>query len=46
MIKRTVEYIDLNLSQDLTISLLAQKAGISKAYLSKRFHQETGTTIG
>lgn len=44
-IQKIVEYLDLNYSQKISFSHLADMAHFSEAHLSKTFKKETGTTI-
>lgn len=44
-IQRIVEYLDLNYSQEISYTHLADIAHFSEAHLSKIFKKETGTTI-
>lgn len=44
---RTVEqYIHKNLSESITLDLLAQELYLNKSYISRTFHKVTGMTIG
>ena len=45
LIRRTVSYISLNFSQDLSLAGLSENAGVSPAHLSRQFKAETGMTI-
>ncbi|MCR5101505.1 MAG: AraC family transcriptional regulator [Butyrivibrio sp.] len=44
-VQKAIEYINLHLSQNITISELAIASKLSESHLSKIFKQETGTTI-
>lgn len=44
-IRRTVEYLRFNYSQQISLSQLAKYAGLSENYLSAVFKNETGMTI-
>lgn len=45
VVQRAVNYIHLNLSEDLSLLALAQVVERSPEYLSGRFHKETGMTV-
>ncbi len=45
LIQNVLNYIDFNLSQQLTLSILADYSNVSSPYLSKIFKKEVGTTI-
>ena len=44
-VRRAMDFMNLNLSKLLSISDIAEAAGIDKRYLVKRFGQETGMTM-
>lgn len=44
-VKKTMEYLRLNFSQDISLSHLTEITGFSASYLSRRFKQETGVSI-
>lgn len=44
-IKSCIDYIDTNLTETLSIDLLAQRLGYSPYYLSNRFKKETGVSV-
>lgn len=44
-VRRAIDFMNLNLSKLLSISDIAEAAGIDKRYLAKRFGQETGMTM-
>ena len=44
-VRRVAEYLRLNYSQELSLSVLAEIAGLSASYLSSLFRKETGQTI-
>lgn len=45
VISQLMQYIDMNLTADLTLSHLAGVAHLHPNYLSSRFHKETGTKL-
>lgn len=45
IIQRTLNHIDLHLTENLTLARLADQLSINKSYLSRAFRQNTGTTI-
>ncbi len=45
LIRKTVTYIDADLSGELSLSALAAAQNISPSYLSALFHRETGKTV-
>ena len=45
LIRRTVSYITLHFSQDLSLPVLAENAGVSPSHLSRQFKAETGASI-
>ncbi|MGH0053639.1 MAG: helix-turn-helix domain-containing protein, partial [Sphaerochaetaceae bacterium] len=45
LIRSTIKYIEMNLSNDLSLDVLAENTGTSKAHLSRRFKEEKGLTI-
>ena len=44
-IERTILYIDLNISGDLSLTRLAEEQSINASYLSSLFKKETGRTL-
>ena len=44
-IRQAIEYIWRNLNTSITLDTLAGEIGISPAWLSRKFHQETGRTL-
>jgi len=46
MIQRAIDYIQLNLSNDITMCKLAEKLYVSENTLRKKFKDEVGITIG
>lgn len=42
---KSIEYIFANLNRPFTIYEMAEKIGVSSAYLSRLFHKETGYTL-
>ncbi len=44
-IRRVLEYIDTNLSEDLSLKSLAKIAGVSPNYFSAQFHHASGITL-
>lgn len=44
-IRACCDYIELHAEDDISIEALAQQAGYSKYYLSRKFKEETGTTV-
>ncbi len=44
-VRVAAEYIDMNPDKDLSLDLIAQKAGYAPYYLSKIFNKEIGTSI-
>lgn len=46
IVKHTVDYIETHLEQALSIEMLAQIAGYSRYYLSRKFSEEMGSSIG
>ena len=44
-IRSCIDYIELNLTEDLSIRTLAERAGYTEYYLSRRFKEETGTSV-
>ena len=46
MVQKAIDYIQLNLSDNLTISELCDKLYVSESTLRKNFKNEVGTTIG
>lgn len=44
-IRRVVEYIDSHLKETLSVTEIAEKAGLTPNRLSTKFHKETGVTI-
>lgn len=44
-IKKTVEFLNLNFSQKITLPQLAKRIGLSEVYLTKIFKKEVGMTI-
>lgn len=44
-IQKVIEYIDLNLSEELTLDAISKHVGISISHLSMLFKKETGETI-
>lgn len=44
-VKKTIEYLRLNFSQEISLSHLTELTGFSASYLSRRFKQETGVSI-
>ena len=44
-VQKTVEYLRLNYSQELSLTVLSEIAGLSASYLSTLFRKETGKTI-
>lgn len=44
-IKRTIDYINANVTKPLTLDLIADEIGISKFHLSREFKRLTGLTI-
>lgn len=45
-VKDTIDYIHENLSQNLQIEQLAKRQFVSKSYLTAKFREETGVTLG
>ena len=45
LIKNTVNYIDQNLQENLSLSILANRVGKNASYLSALFNKEVGCTI-
>lgn len=43
-VRACCEYMDLHLEEEITLSRLAQQAGYTEYYLSRKFRQETGLT--
>lgn len=43
--QQTVDYINLNFSEDISIEVLARRVHVSEAYLSRIFRRYTGRTI-
>ena len=46
VISQIIEFTELNLSGELSLSALAEENGVSESWLSKRFKKETGITFG
>ena len=44
-IRACCDYIELHAEDDISIEKLAEQAGYSKYYLSRKFKEETGTTV-
>ena len=44
-VRRVVEYIRLNYSQELSLGTLAEIAGLSESYLTRTFKKEVGQTV-
>lgn len=44
-VRRVVEYIRLNYSQELSLGALAEIAGLSESYLTRTFKKEVGQTV-
>ena len=44
-IRTVLEYIDANLTEELTVDELAERAYLSKFHLMRRFKEETGQTV-
>ena len=44
-VKKSIQYINRNLDQDLSLMNLARISSISQSYLSNLFRKETGTTL-
>ncbi len=44
-IRRVLEYVDVHLSEELTLACLADRAGMSPNYLSALFHKISGITL-
>ena len=44
-VRKVVEYIHMNYSQELSLSLLAEKAALSESYLTKAFKREMGVSV-
>lgn len=44
-IRACCDYIELHVEDDLSMEALSQQAGYSKYYLSRKFKEETGTTV-
>ena len=45
-VQQCCEYIQLHVEDKITVDQLAQQVGHAKNYLIKKFHKETGKTIG
>lgn len=45
-IQSCLHYIDLHLSDDLTMKVLAKEAGYSEYYLASKFRKEMGVSVG
>lgn len=45
-VQQCCEYIQLHVEDKITVEQLAQQVGHAKNYLIKKFHKETGKTIG
>lgn len=45
LINRTLSYISAHLHEPLSLETMAKQLKVSPAYLSRRFHQETGMTF-
>ena len=45
LVRRTINYISINLSGELTVQSLGGELGVTPDYLSRIFKKETGTTI-
>lgn len=45
LVRRTINYISINLSGELTVQSLGGELGVTSDYLSRIFKKETGTTI-
>lgn len=45
-VRRIVEYIRLNFDGDLSVAALSHLTGVSASRVIKRFHNETGETLG
>ncbi|WP_428911073.1 helix-turn-helix transcriptional regulator [Niallia sp. Krafla_26] len=45
IVKKTVDYILLNLGNSLTLSQIAEKIYVNPSYLSRKFKEETGMNI-
>ena len=46
VISGVIEFSELNLSKEISLSALAEENGVSESYLSKKFKKETGITFG
>lgn len=46
LVLNTIKYIQKNLSLELSVTKLAEKAFVSKAYLSTQFKKEVGLSLG
>lgn len=44
-IQSCIDYIDINLTEDLSLQRLANRTGYAGYYLTRKFHEETGQTL-
>ena len=45
LVRKIIDFIQLNLSHDLSLTSIAKELKVSVGYLSKRYKKETGSTI-
>jgi len=45
LVKKTADYIEAHLEEDLPLDQIAKDLNYSKFYLARTFHEETGRTI-
>lgn len=45
LVQFCLDYIDFHYAEDMSLSILAAKKGVSKSYLASLFHSETGCTV-
>jgi YesN/AraC family two-component response regulator len=45
MVRDAINYIDFNLTEDLSLNAIAEKLSVSASYLSKQFKNENNKTL-
>lgn len=45
IVKKTADYIELHLAEDLSLNKIARELNYSKFYIARTFAEETGTTV-
>ena len=45
LVKKSIDYISLHLHYDISLTAIAKSLNIAPSYLSRLFHQETGSTL-